>query len=243
LGNYINSLTNEKKSELWKNHGFSIIYKGSGDAGLSKPLNGILSNSLSFSTGANLENAAGTGLATQASKGIASGVSNYIKKVPIVGEAMSEVAKSMAHQAIGESLSQSIKVYQSGNGRPSISLQSIFIPGLFGLSDYNYLEKFALYSTLPKNVMGVAGIASQHLYSPGKTKVGDLIDLSTDLFALKINGIVSITGGMYITEFSRNYSTDKDENGIPIYCEVSITMEYFREMFAEEFIKIFKFGS
>ena len=54
-------LTNETASDLWNNYGFTLKYVGSGDAPLSKPLNGILANALSLNSSIQLQSLANGG--------------------------------------------------------------------------------------------------------------------------------------------------------------------------------------
>jgi len=234
-------LSSANTSELWKTYGFIISYVGSGDFPASKKkLYGLYLNDISLSTGANLMNAAGGSMGTDFLKGVGNAISDFIgSKFGNAGQALSNYAKEHIRHKIGYSIAETIKVYEGPIGKPTFTIDTFFIPGLLDLNDYKEIEEFAAYSTLPKKQGTEQTGFSQHIYDPGKTDVMGFIDLSKDLFAVKINNVLNVPGGMYITSFNREYSNDRDENGKPIYCKASITLEYYREMFADEFLKLF----
>jgi hypothetical protein len=241
--NYITRLVQTAtKSDLWNTYGFILQYVGSGDFPVStRKLYGIYNTDFDMSNGVNLETPADAGLATQGAKGAIKAGVDYISS-KIKGPAsniIGAITKDKIDQGIGHSISESIKLYESGNGRPQISITTFFVPGLFNFKDYSVIEQWAAYSTLPKKMGSELVGYSQHIYDPKKRALGGAIDLSSDLFAIKLNNLINVPGGMYITSFRRTYSNDRDENGKPIYCKVDITLEYYREMFADEFLKLF----
>jgi len=242
---YTRTLSNAEKSELWKTYGFTLKYTngGSGDfaSKVGDPtLRGIYSEDFSISTGANLMTSESAKLINEGTRAIKDVVIDKIAgRLSSKFKPIAEMIKRETSQRMGKSIAESIKIYDNGNGRPNININAFFIPGLFGFKSYEHLEKFATYATLPKKKISEKQGFTQHIYNPAKAGVAGFIDFSSDLFAIKINNLINIPGGMYITNFVRQYSNDKDENGKPIFCRASITMEYYREMFADEFVKLF----
>ena len=187
-------------------------------------------NDFDLSTSIQLQNQVGTNILQEGLKG---GFDFLIDKF-VKNDVLNKLLKDVKDQALGKTISETYQVYEGANGKPKISIQTYFIPGLFGFTDYKYLEKFANYSMLPEKILTEFIGYTQYIYSPTH-----ILSLDTDLFALKINNIMDIPGGLYITNFSRKYSMDKDENGLPIFCQASIELEYHREMYADEFVKLF----
>jgi len=253
--NYIEKLTkvNGNDADLWRNYGFTIKYAGSyGKAKkiFTKPLRGLYINNFNVSSSASISETALGSTVNDATKSavdtVVTKAGNLVEKVPIVGNILKkgvEKAQDAAKAALGQSIAETSKVYQNGNGRPVISISTFFVPGLFGFDSYEYLEKFAAYATLPRNVLGNdAGLFianSQYLYDPSLRELASITKFKKELFSIKINNIATIPGGLFITDFKRDYSLEKDENGQPIFCQVDITLEYYREVFADEYVKFF----
>jgi len=241
---YNRTLTNHSKSELWQTYGFILKYVGDGDfPAKTKEIYGIYNTDFSISSGANLETSPTADTINQALKGWVNGKTekgvNYLSKGKSWGNPVSNILKKELEQRMGKSIAESIKVYDSGNGRPTLEVEAFMIPGLFDFKSYNDLEQFANYATLPKKVGSEKIGYSQHIYSVFDNLPGGFIDFSDNLFAVKINNLINIPGGMYITNFNRMYSNDRDENGKPIFCKINVSLEYYREMFADEFINMF----
>ena len=241
---YNRTLASHSKSDLWKTYGFILKYVGDGDfPAKTKEIYGIYNTDFSILSGANLETSPTANTINQALKGWVSG--KIEKKVKHYAQAKSwgnpvaNILKTEVEDRMGKSIAESIKVYDGANGRPLIELEAFMIPGLFDFKSYNDLEQFANYATLPKKVGSEKIGFSQHIYAVTDNLPGGFIDFSDKLFAIKINNLINIPGGMYITNFSRMYSNDRDENGKPIFCKINVSLEYYREMFADEFINIF----
>lgn len=241
--NYITRLlANANKSDLWRTYGFIIAYVGSGKFSSvvsEKKLYGLYNTDFTISNGANLISASEADLFNSSMKKSGDALIDHLSSKNNFIGMFADKIKGYMHQTLGRTIAESIKIYDSGNGRPRIHISTFFIPGLFNFKSYDILEQWAAYATLPLNVSGEKTGFSQYIYSRTKNKPGGFIDLSSDLFSIKLNNLIHIPGGMYIIDFTRTYSNDRDEDGKPIFCRVDMTLEYYREMFADEFVKLF----
>jgi len=239
VSNYLGRLASQQ-SEIWNAYGFIAKYVGSGGFP-GGPIYGVLDTDLSLSNSPSLQTASGSGaFMDMARAGLDAIGDTAVSKVKFLGPVVKLFTDHMK-QRLGHSIAESIQIYEGESGRPSISVSTFLVPGLFGFTDYSLVETWAAYGTMPKNIAGEKFVFGQYLYSPGKVKPGGFIDLKGDLFSLKINNICNIPGGLYLTNISRSYSLDRDENGKPIFCKLSLTFEYYRECFADEFAGFFTF--
>jgi len=231
LGNYATKYT-KSGGDIWNSYGCII----SGPAGTLK---GLFIKDISLSSGMNVETPASATMITDTAKavggGILDGITKTLSKLPVVGNAIAGVAQKIGNEFLnGATIAESINLYQNGEGRFNLSVDMICVPGMFGFGGYQELENFATKATLPKNVGGFSAPYSQYLYSPMK-RLEPAPNLDGDLFSLNIVNKIIVPGGLYVRNVTRNYSQDVDERGIPIYCQVTVELEYYRQLFADEF--------
>ena len=221
------------KEDLYSLYGVTL----SGAPGTIQGL--YIGGGISLSTGASTSTAPLVETANEAKKAVSDAVASKIgsllgKKSKVAGAFLKETLGGITNE-LSKSLSNSIQLYEKGSGF-NLNLEILYIPGLWNSGDYSELEDFATKATLPKNIAGVAGPYSQYLYNPAKARSSMSPDLSTDLISLDLmNGKITVPGGLYITNISRNYSEDLDENKKPVYCKVSVSLEYYRDLFANEY--------
>lgn len=219
----------KENSGLYKNYGVTI----SGPTGTIK---GINMQDLNLSSRADLYTPDSAGAAMDAAGSVVDAGLDFLKDKFSLGFITDKLKKKM-HENVDATLSKSFVFYKgSGVVRPTFSVNLICVPGMFGFSTYEKLEEFALKATMPKNELGVDMPYSQYIYDASIVHTGVVTpDMSNDLFSLKINNRITVPGGLYIKDIDRVYSQDVDENGSPIFCQVKITLEYFRGVFADEY--------
>lgn len=237
------------KSDIFKTYGITIIPpKKMG----CKTLYGLYNEDFSFSTSMITDNAPLTGLGTKVARGAVEGAGNAIGNIPILKKlglsgVVSGLVKQIGKDAIGESIAESIQIYKSSEGKIGFSVKFFVIPGMFDTVNYDDVIKFITRGTLAKPISeGASKIiqmnapTTQYLYDALKTKANPVLDLDAELFQVTINNILEIPGGLYLKSGNARISNDRDEEGNPVFIEVNLTFEFYRNLFADEYAKFFK---
>jgi len=245
----------QTKSDIFKTYGVTIIPPKKMEC---KTIYGLYNEDFGFSTSMTTDSAPLTGGATKIARGAANMAGEFASNIPFVKKfgldgVVKGAANTMAKDAIGESMAESIQLYKSSEGKIAFNLKFFVIPGMFDVINYDDIIKFITRGTLAKPTVGAMDTGdikdkllalnaptTQYLYDAGKTKLNPVLDLDTELFQVTINNILEIPGGLYLKSGNARISNDRDEEGNPIFIEVDLSFEFYRSLFADEYAKIFK---
>jgi hypothetical protein len=196
-------------------------------------ITGFLSDGskLSFNTGANFSQSGFAGMVEGFKKGAAK---NAVSKIPIIGDFLS----SMVDKEY-TTLAQTYKGYDTST-ISGFSFSFIVIPGYNNVNSYSEIIRDLNKLVLPK-VDENTGKLLSYLYDISDTTG---LSNSNDVFE---NALIHVSignwfsaAGLFCTSISHNFSNQMDENGIPLYLEVSMEFEPHRLLKPDEVASWFK---
>jgi hypothetical protein len=218
MSSIIESITQNTK--LFENYGVVITCQGCN--GMDGTLIGIQKEALSFS-----------GSMTPGESALAGGASGILNGMISAIPGVGEMAKDAADL---QTMGTTVKTYSTGSGYDELNINMIYIPNYLGNGSFKDAQSFITKMTLPKTPTGPDLITPYEGYYYSKTGFFEnFASGSYDGQFLNVNiGKQYSGGGFYCMSSSTSYSYEVDENGSPLYMNISLTLNHYRGLFADE---------
>lgn len=221
---------------------------------------GIVKNAFSLTTGSELISSPLAKAPGEVVGGIYDSAVDWLSSLlpgnagALVGGA-GKIAKDIADL---QNMASTVKQWSVGSGGDSLNINFVYMPGFLGTGSFKDAEDKLSKMTLPKKpanltstvagyfgnmAQGAAALQSpyeSYYYEKTSGTLKMLGDSFNDSFINITLGNFFSSGGYYCTSASREYSYEVDDNGKPIYMTISLTLQKWRGLFAEEVPKMFK---